>query len=59
MKRLFRWFKWHFYYKHECEKCMVDPHYFFTKYLTINGKSATTLYTKEEFNKYYFRSIGR
>ena len=37
--------------KEEFEKCVKNPYYFYTTYVTINGKPATTMQSEEEFNK--------
>ena len=37
-------------FKEEIEKCQNDPHYYATKYLTVNGQPFTTGFTKDEFN---------
>ena len=33
----------------ELKKCKNDPHYFFTKYFLINGK--TPMMTRDQFNE--------
>lgn len=47
--------------KSEIEKCNNDPYYFFTKYVTVDGKPATTFLSKEVFNDFfnnYSRAAG-
>jgi hypothetical protein len=39
--------------KLEIEKCKNDPYYFFTKYVTVDGKPATTVLSKEVFNDFF------
>lgn len=38
----------------EIELCKNDPHYFFTKYVTIDGKQADTYLSKQLFNDLVF-----
>jgi len=40
--------------KKEIEKCKKSPYYFYTHYVQINGKPATTKYTEKEFNEIFF-----
>lgn len=37
----------------EIRKCKESPYYFAAKYLTLNGRSFTTMLTEKQFNKYY------
>jgi len=37
----------------EYKKCIGNPYYFYTTYVLVNGKQATTMLSKEEFNKYF------
>lgn len=39
----------------EMEKCKANPYYFFTKYITINGKPATTLLSEDQFNEIFLK----
>jgi len=36
--------------KSEIDKCKESPYYFYTNYVTVNGKLATTHLTEKEFN---------
>ena len=38
------------YTKKEIEKCISNPYYFATKYLTVAGEPFTTRLTEEDFN---------
>lgn len=47
--------------KLEIEKCKNDPYYFFTKYVTVDGKPATTFLPRDVFNDFfnnYSRAAG-
>jgi len=35
----------------EIEKCRKDPHYFVTKYMTVNGEPFVSNVPKEHFNE--------
>ena len=37
----------------EIKLCATNPYYFYTNYVTFDGKPATTGYTEEEFNKQF------
>jgi hypothetical protein len=37
----------------ELRKCVASPYYFFTKYVLIDGKPATTMLSEETFNDYF------
>lgn len=37
----------------ESELCRTNPYYFYTRYVTIDNKPATTDYTEEEFNNIF------
>lgn len=50
IKRFYNWLRWHLYWKYEAKRCRDDPHYFYTKYIRINGQPATTSMSKVIFN---------
>ena len=37
--------------KGELERCKSSPYYFYTHYIKINGKKATTNLSEKEFNE--------
>lgn len=48
------------YLEDEYKKCMEDPYYFMTKYITISFNGIkykfTTRFSREEFNKLFFET---
>ena len=45
--------------KSEIEKCKESPYYFYTNYITVNGKLATTLLSEKDFNNKLTYAKGR
>lgn len=46
------------YWEQELHKCKINPYYYATKYLTVNGQPFTTRLTETEFNDEFNRGIG-
>ena len=45
------------YWEQELHKCKINPYYFYTKYMTVNGKPCTTRLSEQDFNDYFFKVI--
>lgn len=37
----------------EIVKCIDNPYYFYSNYITVNNESSTTILSEEDFNKLY------
>lgn len=42
----------------DMDKCKNNPYYFFTNYLTVDGKKATTHLSESEFNEMFEKAMG-
>ena len=45
------------FWEQELHKCKISPYYYYTKYMTANGKPCTTRLSEQEFNDYSFKVI--
>jgi hypothetical protein len=45
------------FWEQELHKCKINPYYYYTKYMTANGKPCTTRLSEQEFNDYFFKVI--